>query len=62
MASDVLDVEFLLGLRVVDRDDEDPDPAAVSNTPGVPADEWTVDYEHTVASYPGNEPIPRVAQ
>lgn len=58
MASDVLDVEFLLGLLVVDRDDEDPDPAAVINTPSVPADEWTVDDEHTVASYPGNVQYP----
>ena len=46
----------MIGARVHDSDDPEPDDARVVNVPGKPADEWTVaDGDHTVATYPGNE-------
>ncbi len=45
-----------LGARVVDRDDDDPDVAVVVARPDATAVEWDVDDEHTVATFPGNEP------
>ena len=47
-----------VGALVVDSD-VDPDeqsPGVVVNTPPIPAAEWDVDDETTVAEYPGNEP------
>jgi hypothetical protein len=46
------------GALVVDGDEdpEDQNPAVVVNTPPIPAAEWDVDDDTTVAEYPGNEP------
>lgn len=47
MASDAMPgIEFLLGLRVVDPRQLCPEPAAVVNTLGMPADGRTVDNKH----------------
>jgi hypothetical protein len=45
-------------MRVVDRVDDDPDTAIVVALPDVPAAQWDVTDEHTVATYPGNEEYP----
>lgn len=48
------------GAVVVDREDppRERDEAIVVNTPPVPADEWEVLGDQTVAEYDGNEPYP----
>lgn len=55
------DVPFDLGERVLDSDDDDPDPAVVVNSPDATAEEWDVDGEHTVATFPGNREYPDAA-
>lgn len=47
-----------IGELVVDGDDPDGDVATVVNRPPTPCSEWPVTGDHTVASYPGNEPYP----
>jgi hypothetical protein len=47
---------------VVDRDDDDPDPAVVANAPSIPAEDWTIPWlEKTIAEdnpdYPADAPI-----
>lgn len=54
-------VPFDLGESVVDGDDDDPDPAVVVNCPDATAEEWDVDGEHTVATFPGNREYPDAA-
>jgi len=54
-------VPFDLGESVVDGDDADPDPAVVVNCPDATAEEWDVDGEQTVATFPGNREYPDAA-
>jgi hypothetical protein len=47
---------------VLDRDDDDPDPAVVANAPDIPAEDWTIPWlEKTIAEdnpdYPADAPI-----
>jgi hypothetical protein len=47
---------------VLDRDDDDPDPAMVANAPDIPAEDWTIPWlEKTIAEdnpdYPADAPI-----
>jgi hypothetical protein len=47
---------------VLDRDDDDPDPAVVANAPDIPAEDWTIPrLEKTIAEdnpdYPADAPI-----
>jgi len=50
--------ERLVGARVHDSHDDDPDDARVVALPDKPAHEWDVDGEHSVATFPGNEDYP----
>jgi hypothetical protein len=47
---------------VLDRDDDDPDPAVVANAPSIPAEDWPIPWlEKTIAEdnpdYPADAPI-----
>lgn len=50
-----------IGTRVLDSDDDDPDPARVVNTPDRTADEWHAVADLTVSEHPSNHAYPNDA-